>query len=1237
MANENINNDTLSDETSSSTNTITYSSDTVINSSSLTSSPLTSTYTDSSSITTNTSSVTSDNSDDTTSTTSTASLTQVQTFAEPVSTENIEFPTYNVTATMTGASWATLYNATVAGNAISYTGGANYGTDGNYQFYIGESAGTYPGNAIYDTLSKSFAITVNGGVHVGRGNVFIVGSTSAANLTIATPTTVASKTSASLTLASGSYLSVNGYLGAVASTTVTGFISAADSVSMKIASSYYTVGPATGTVINAQFGNNNAMEIGGTFGVYQNASTNIGSNLSLNAGALAVGNNNASIVVGDNANVQVSGDGVLVYGSSTWMQFGSNLTLSASTMSFGANAAGGTQTNNTFSVGTGGNITVDNGVIANQSNGVVELGTSTNLHLINGDLSIGGAGNATGARSWFHMLGDNTLTLDTGSIIMTNTSQTFDWGTSGNISANSLSVNGNNLSFTMNTNASVNLSGSLILDGTSDTMSFGDSLNLNVGTLTTDGNSNLMTLGNELTLNASIVSLGGSTGVTGTQVSAGNNASITISNGFSDNLSNGVASFGSGGHINVLAGDFSVGGAGVDSGQNWVHMGSNNTLSIHTGSLIMTNTSQTFDWGDAGTLVADTVNVSGNNLTFSMGTAANVDLSGTLALDGNTNQMIFGDQLILNVNSVSLGGTAGVGNTSLTVGKYSYFTIYNGFTDNLSNGTVQFEDQVNVSILSGDFSAGGTNISDGDRNWIYFGNDNTLTLDNGSIIMNNSGQTLNFGLNATINASSLNISGNDLIFSANNSANINFTDSINISATSTTLTFGDSTIMSVGTGGINLNTSTNFIYGQSGTLDVNGDITLGLNAEGTVFTIGDNTHLSANNIIINANNPVITLGSNIIYNTTGWVLNGTNDNIALGDGASGSLGNITFGGNASGASFNTGSAGTTTSALTFGNATLVNDATLTLNGNVSGSSVDLSGTAIVSIVSGTTVNLNSLTMDGSQQVTISVGQDATLNISSLTTSNVGSDNIPKIIVNGGTVVVAGQETRATSSLAAHEVDFAGIDNGIYQYTGSIQDANNQLTVTDFTLSDKLVFSAQEGYLEETRYVTSYADGILTVGYVNATTGETETLAKFNYSPADSSQDVPNVIIQESSSSPTGYDLIITQCFLTGTHLLTPEGEVTVENLKAGDQVITLENGQQVSKEIVWAGTMDVNVNHYENKGPLYPVRIKAHAFGLNQPCRDLLVPPEHTIFVDGGLIPARMLVNGRSIIVDTTI
>jgi hypothetical protein len=108
------------------------------------------------------------------------------------------------------------------------------------------------------------------------------------------------------------------------------------------------------------------------------------------------------------------------------------------------------------------------------------------------------------------------------------------------------------------------------------------------------------------------------------------------------------------------------------------------------------------------------------------------------------------------------------------------------------------------------------------------------------------------------------------------------------------------------------------------------------------------------------------------------------------------------------------------------------------------------------------------------------------------------------------------------------------------------------------------------------------------------------------------------------------------CFLEGTHILAEDGERKVETLRAGDMVATLRNGQHVLQPVHWVGNRSVKITDSKMEDA-YPVRIRAGAFADAVPHRDLLITQEHCVFVDGKLIPARMLVNGRSIIVDRTI
>ncbi|WP_158932114.1 Hint domain-containing protein [Acidisphaera sp. S103] len=104
----------------------------------------------------------------------------------------------------------------------------------------------------------------------------------------------------------------------------------------------------------------------------------------------------------------------------------------------------------------------------------------------------------------------------------------------------------------------------------------------------------------------------------------------------------------------------------------------------------------------------------------------------------------------------------------------------------------------------------------------------------------------------------------------------------------------------------------------------------------------------------------------------------------------------------------------------------------------------------------------------------------------------------------------------------------------------------------------------------------------------------------------------------------------TLCFLRGTRIGTPAGEVPVECLTAGDTVLTLCGG---TRRIVWIGKGHVLATR-GRRGPATPVIVRQGAFAPDVPHRDLHVTKGHAFYIDGVLIPVEFLVNHRSIIWD---
>jgi hypothetical protein len=101
-----------------------------------------------------------------------------------------------------------------------------------------------------------------------------------------------------------------------------------------------------------------------------------------------------------------------------------------------------------------------------------------------------------------------------------------------------------------------------------------------------------------------------------------------------------------------------------------------------------------------------------------------------------------------------------------------------------------------------------------------------------------------------------------------------------------------------------------------------------------------------------------------------------------------------------------------------------------------------------------------------------------------------------------------------------------------------------------------------------------------------------------------------------------------QCYAEGTRILTAQGEKPVESLKPGEMVV-LATGEQAP--ILFVGRRRIDFMRHPRPENVRPIRFRAGSLEDGVPRRDLLVSPDHAMFIDGVLVPAKDLVDGVSI------
>ncbi len=178
----------------------------------------------------------------------------------------------------------------------------------------------------------------------------------------------------------------------------------------------------------------------------------------------------------------------------------------------------------------------------------------------------------------------------------------------------------------------------------------------------------------------------------------------------------------------------------------------------------------------------------------------------------------------------------------------------------------------------------------------------------------------------------------------------------------------------------------------------------------------------------------------------------------------------------------------------------------------------------------------------------------------------------------------------------------------------INTTGGSLTITH--LNGQAVSAGDTITLPSGQEITLNADGTVEV----VGNGETETV-NFTYTA-------------ESSTGQTDTGMVVINsvpCFVAGTAIRTPRGDVPIEELRPGDLVLTRDDGPQPLR---WIGRREVMAT-----GAFAPIRISANTFGRHG---TVCVSPLHRVLIrdslaellfgaDEVLVAARDLVNDRTV------
>ncbi len=220
------------------------------------------------------------------------------------------------------------------------------------------------------------------------------------------------------------------------------------------------------------------------------------------------------------------------------------------------------------------------------------------------------------------------------------------------------------------------------------------------------------------------------------------------------------------------------------------------------------------------------------------------------------------------------------------------------------------------------------------------------------------------------------------------------------------------------------------------------------------------------------------------------------------------------------------------------------------------------------------------------------------------------------IAGSGTIELAGTDLIAIGGAnPSDKIVFANVTAGGTHNTLVIPGYDTNLTLSNLGYGDVIEVLNGSGGIDN---VSLVSDGL---GGYRLMDGSTTVASHVSLASGATPGDFNNTGLNYSWDGAT-------PCFFPGTRLAAAEGEIAVEDVRPGTM---LKTAAGAVLPVRWVGWSEIAIRFADPLRAL-PIRIKAGALADGVPARDLLVSPDHAIFLGGVLIQAGAVVNGSSII-----